>query len=288
MKTYWRVLSTLTLAVFFAVTPSSAAIVDLTTSGACTPITAANIASCSINGAVFTQAFTQPTGSGVIDPFVREQDSGINTGMNTDAPANTVYDDVAGSFTHSIKVNQFGIVSLLGTDYVRFLLDINETSGGDNEFLVLDSLKIVTSLNTPNYTTIGAATADAGADIYDLNPPNAGSGPNAVLLNYALNSGSGSGDMFMYVPASLFVGTGNNYLYLYSQFGNVATTGQPPGYDASDGFEEWSKVNADGGGAGGGNPVPEPSQLLSLLLVGIPVMIGYWRKNRAGSGSLTN
>jgi hypothetical protein len=235
---------------------------------------------------VFTQAFEQSTGTGVIDPFLRQQDNGVNTGMNSDAPTNTVYDNQPpANFTHSIHVNQFGLVQLFpgSGDYVRFLLDINESAGGGNEFLVLDSLKIVTSLNTPNYTTIGAATADPGTDIYDMNPPNAGSGPNYVKLNYALNSGSGSGDMFLYVPASLFAGTGNNFLYLYSQFGNVATTGLPAGYDSSAGFEEWARVNADGGGAGGpgGNPVPEPSQFLSLFVVGIPVLLGYWRKRHA-------
>jgi len=267
-----------------AVSPSRANVVDLTVAGNCTPITAGNLASCSIGTAVFTLAFQQSTGTGVIDPFVRQQDDGINTGMNTDA--NNVYDDLNGAFTHSIKVNQFGVLTNPlgnGIDYVRFLLDINEVASQGQEFLILDSLKIVTvdAAGGGSLTTIAAATANAGADIYDMNPPSAGSGPNGVKLNYNLNPGSGAGDMFVYIPASLFAGTGNNFLYLYSQFGNVTPFGLPQGYDTSDGFEEWSRVNADGGGAGGGNPVPEPSQFLSLFVVGIPVVIGYIRKRRA-------
>lgn len=281
MKKIQNVLSLGLFAAAFAVSPSSAAVLDLTTAGACTPITAANIAACSINGAVFTQAFTQSTGTGVIDPFLRSQDDGINTGMNTDA--NNVYDNLASGFTSSIHVNEFGIVSLLGTDYVRFLLDINEVATQGQEFLILDSLKIVTAVSNPSYTNITDATNDPGANIYDMNPV-AASGPNGVRLNYNLNPGSGAGDLFVYIPAISFAGTGNNYLYLYSQFGNVAAFANPPitaGYDASDGFEEWSRVIADGSGAGGGNPVPEPSQFLSLFVVGIPVVIGYIRKRRA-------
>src|ERR1044071_4374448 len=82
------------LAAMMAVSPSYAVVVDLTTAGACTPITLANIASCSINGAVYTQAFTQSTGTGVIDPFLREQATGVETGLNTDN--GTPYDDKAG------------------------------------------------------------------------------------------------------------------------------------------------------------------------------------------------
>jgi len=57
------------------------------------------------------------------------------------------------------------------------------------------------------------------------------SGDKLVRMDYSLASGSGSGDMFVYVKSSLFTGT-NPYVYLYSKFGN------PDGSDA--GFEEWA------------------------------------------------
>jgi hypothetical protein len=266
-------------AAVFAASPVSAVTVDLTTAGACTPITAANIASCSIGGAVFTQALTQPTGTGVTDSFDRLEDGGIEQGMNTDASG--VYDNKAGAFTHAIHVNEFGIVQLLGVDYVRFLLDINESSGHDNEFLVLDRLKIVTTPASGSFSTIEDAAAAPGPEIYELNAGNT-SGPNVVQLNYALNNGSGSGDMFIYIPASLFSGQGSNFLYLYSQFGNVnaVTPALPDGYSPDAGFEEWARVLADGGGAGG-DPVPEPSQLPGLLAAGIAIAIALRRRRAA-------
>jgi hypothetical protein len=45
-------------------------------------------------------------------------------------------------------------------------------------------------------------------------------GDNAVALNYALNTGSGSGDMFLYVPIAAFAGFGSgDDVTLYSHFG---------------------------------------------------------------------
>jgi hypothetical protein len=67
----------------------------------------------------------------------------------------------------------------------------------------------------------------AGLDpVFDLDA----SGDNAVLLDYRLNSGSGSGDMLLYVPDALF--TGGTNVYVYSKFGVE--------YASNAGFQEWS------------------------------------------------
>src|SRR5262249_1486704 len=59
-------------------------------------------------------------------------------------------------------------------------------------------------------------------------------GPSVVLLNSIFPSGSGQGDMFLDVPASLFTGP-NQFVYLYSHFG-----GEGGPYACNDGFEEWA------------------------------------------------
>ena len=80
---------------------------------------------------------------------------------------------------------------------------------------------------------------DAGEDSY-------------VLLNYKLNHGSGSGDMFAYVPDDLFVG--GSYVYLYSMFGvNNANTAD---------FEEWSIRLAGGDTPPTPPPVPVPGAVV--------------------------
>src|SRR6185295_10483637 len=79
--------------------------------------------------------------------------------------------------------------------------------------------------------------SDLGTPVYDMD-----SGADAsVKLNYALNRGSGSGDMLMYVPDSLFNPNAGAYVYLYSRLG------EPIPGDSSDvsngseaGFEEWA------------------------------------------------
>ena len=52
-------------------------------------------------------------------------------------------------------------------------------------------------------------------------------------LNYTLNSGSGSGDLWVFVKKSLFGGS-KSWVYLYSKFGD------PNGNN--DGYEEWATV----------------------------------------------
>jgi hypothetical protein len=80
---------------------------------------------------------------------------------------------------------------------------------------------------------------------------------NQIIIH--TGSGSGSGDMFLYVQRSLFVQDGSSYITLFSQFGT------PPGSQASnDGFEEWAvRRNV-------GSYVPLPSTL-ALLASALPV-----------------
>src|SRR5262249_57588914 len=54
-------------------------------------------------------------------------------------------------------------------------------------------------------------------------------------MNYRLNSGSGAGDVLVYVPDALLTAAGGNYVYLYSRFGDTA--------GANAGFEEWAVLN---------------------------------------------
>lgn len=252
--------------------PLSGSIVGSTTGGTAT--------------AVYTTNLSQPTGSGVIDPFVRINPGGsaiVEQGFNTDfRPLIGDLADVdnTATFTHSVKVNEFGtLINPLGDgiNYVRFLLDINESNGQNEELLVMNEFRVYTAAS-PNLNTNAAVFGSHL--IYNMrgNDPN-----NGVLLDYNNNSGSGSGDLYVYVPAALFAGLGNQYLYLYSKFGDNAASGSLPALDtdyrASDGYEEWARVSGDGGGTG--NEIPEPSQFLGILAIGGFSAVQYWRRRRA-------
>ena len=184
-----------------------------------------------VNGAIFTTSSSQSTGTGVIDPFVRLQDNGIADGYNSSVRPVMPDVNTSPTFTHDLLVGAVPEVTINGVIYYEFLLDINQTAA--SPLLSLDELQI--------YTRGSALTsADDLSDLtvassklrYDLD----GAGEQTVLLNYTLNNGSGSGDLFVYILKSAFGNASDSdYLYLYSSFGN---TGAP--YSENDGFEEWA------------------------------------------------
>ncbi|QWV95703.1 PEP-CTERM sorting domain-containing protein [Geomonas oryzisoli] len=84
-------------------------------------------------------------------------------------------------------------------------------------------------------------------------------------MNYDLNPGSGWGDIYMYVPTSLFTGK-SGYFTLYSEFEG-----------ANDGFEEWAAMTSNP------PPVPEPGTflLLGTGFLGLAVFSKRRRNNAA-------
>ena len=208
------------------------------------------------NGALYVWTDFSATGSGVIDAFLRIQNRGTEQGYNHSLGHNVPWDTKPGIHTHDIQMEDLVVKNITGVDYFEFLLDINESSGHDNELLSLDNIQI--------YTRSGAiSSADEGfSHLGDLRFNNDAGGDTTVLLNYNLNSGSGSGDMFLYVPVSLFAGAQpDDYVYFYSLFGNSN------GSDA--GFEEWAMLQPTGSGGSGGSGnqppvVPEPGTMLLM------------------------
>lgn len=243
--------------VFGALVPqgSQAVVVNLTSAGA----------SGSIGDAFFLQVPDQSTGTGVIDPFVRMQASGTERGFNTDyrpLTGDLANVNSSGQFTHSVRVNEFGVVDRGGIASYRFLLDINQTSA--NPYLSLDELKIYVA-DAPNLSSL-AQLGFVGTKLYDMDA----AGDSWVWLDYSLNAGSGSGDMFTYLPATLFSGYETKYLYLYSKFG--------VNYASNDGFEEWARV--DGEPLPPPPAVPEPATLF-LLGGGLAGAAALRRRRRA-------
>ncbi|HNY77583.1 MAG TPA: hypothetical protein PKI96_02160 [Sedimentisphaerales bacterium] len=191
---------------------------DLTRSGA----------SGYINGAYFVQGNFASAGTGAIDSFVRIQtNQAVERGFNTDARPLQFHENNSANFSRSLLLADVPIVSINGTDYREFLLDINEAKGSEKKekrFLSLDAIEIYLADvgNIGRYRNLGTA-------VYDLD---AGRGDNWIKLDAAVSKrpGSGSGDMLAYIPSALFVG--DDYVYLYSKFGeNCANHG---------GYEEWS------------------------------------------------
>jgi hypothetical protein len=171
----------------------------------------------------------------------------------------------ADQYTRALQLSEIPIVTLGGVQYRQFLLDINEDSGGNHELISLNQVQIFLSAADAGVSLTSSGTyptlAFAGANEIFRMSQNGGT-TYQVHLDYSLNAGSGSGDMFLYVANSLFSGAGTQFVTLYSQFGNPPASGN---YSTSDGFEEWAVLKAD-------NPPPPPPPVpepASLVLVGL-------------------
>lgn len=200
--------------------PSAAPTVDLTTAGA----------SGRINGAFFQQLEQQPSGSGVLQSFVRLKAPGnspLAQGYNTDARPLQFNENNSPVFTRSLPLASVPEVTYSGTKYREFLLDINQRSS--NPVLSLDELRFFTadSGNLKGYNTTAKTLAGHPA-VYDMGAD------NWVKLDARLSHGSGSSDMVLLVPSAAF--SGGTYVYLYSKFGVHCTS--------NGGYEEWASGQA--------------------------------------------
>jgi hypothetical protein len=180
-----------------------------------------------VAGAFFQQIDSQSTGSGLINPFLTIQKNKTEQGYNTDGSFEKGFDMTRDGFNRSLKLSEAPIVEINNTAYRQFLLDINEPNNKGDERLSLDSLKIYQA-GTSNIDSFAAI--QKSPLVYDL---------GAAWIGLAdLNSGSGSGDYFVYIPSADFsADTSLNYIYLYSQFGKHS------GWESSGGFEEWAVLN---------------------------------------------
>ena len=192
--------------------------------------------------AIFEFTQPQPTGTGVIQPFLRLQNDPSEQGYNTSGVTpGTPFDDKAGPWTHNLTFADLmtTAVTINGQNYFKLLLDINEP-GGSKSTISLDQLQFYTStqgsLTTTNLSLLGTLRYSFSAG-------------DQVLMDAARNHGSGSGDMYAYIPVSAFAGTAStDFVYMYCAFG---------GTDPSQGgFEEWALVV---------NPIPEASTFFPII-----------------------
>jgi hypothetical protein len=204
-----------------------------------------------IGGAIFQQGSAQPGGSHDFDAFVQLRDHHRSTqdqGYNTDA--RPVQFDASSSHrvTHSIRLSDVPLVNVKGVNYRVFQLDFSAKS----PLLSLDQLQIFLG-NTGNLTGYSGGQLAGLNPVYNMNA----TGANWVVLSTRLGHHH-SGQMLLYVPDSLFVGTaGDPYVYLYSQFGV---------HDGARGAtEQWGvqDVNAH---RHNDPPAPPPSSLSGTVL----------------------
>jgi len=222
-------------------------------------------------GAIYELANTHPAGTGVFLPFLSYQRKNDEEGINTSLLGNGqgVLDDKrVPQWTHDLHLNELGTVTRNGVTYYQFELDANETGSGNiNRLLSIDDIRIYTSATSPFTSSVSAGVGGLTTDSAVRTAVNSDAATLGVL-RYAQNadngtknwvlidasrategstSGSGSSDMAVLIPTSLFtLAGGNDFVTFYTLNGVHDTTGD----DSDAGFEEWrAKAGAvpDGG-----------------------------------------
>ncbi len=198
-------------------------VLDLTTAGS----------SGTRNGALFETNTVQPTGSGVIHSFVRiSSNDAVEQGYNTDGRPLQYDENNSATFTRSLPVADLQIVTKGGVDYYAFLLDINQKNSAGDSLLNLNDLQVYRG-DAPDLLGFTPGTGFGAHSTLVYNIDVGPDGDSGLLMDYNLNSGSGSGDVWAFIPTAKFTGT-NPYVYLYSKFGVPNPN--------NDGYEEWAAV----------------------------------------------
>jgi hypothetical protein len=220
---------------------AQATVLDLGTSGSGT-----------VNGALFQTNNDHPTGTGVYDPFLTIQNTPWEQGYNSSVGNfDTKREPV---WNHEIQFSNLQVTTINGTAYFGFSIDVNEPNGA-KAGISLDAFSVYTSSTLQNSTSTNSSgyfNGSLGALRYSL-------GANQVLYTDA-NTGSGGGDINVYIPVSAFAGTqASDYVYLYQRWGNSDTS------TSNGGFEETALIR-------GLAPVPEMSAIFPII--GLLVAVG--------------
>lgn len=215
--------------------------------------------------AIIADHFTQPTGTGVFQPFLTIDANGqtstgnkrIEQGYNTDGFANLYLDQHRPQWNNLLKLGDLAQIDVSGNLYYAFLLDANEP--GQNKGLIsVDNIRIYTSANDGTSMVADDLTKldDLGTLRWAMNNPtqNANGSFNNdtwVKLNalqenveagdHVSNGGSGKSDLVAYIPVTAFVGAqATDYVWFYNL--NGVHYSAEKGLAAESGFEEWRAV----------------------------------------------
>ena len=191
------------------------------------------------------------TGTGVINPFLSLQADPSEQGYNTNAGDFDTKRN--GQYTTDLMVGDLKLASN-NINYVSFLIDVNQNNNATK--ISLDRLMIWTSPTAMSSSAVdanGNFIGSLGTLRYDLDSTANGGSSNSVLYIDGL-SGSGAGDIRVFIPRSVFAGLAlDQYIYMYQQWGTT------PGYETNGGFEETLSF--------GTIVIPEATSLIPLGLV---------------------
>jgi hypothetical protein len=233
------------------------------------------------SGVIYSTIDTLPAGTGVFDPFLTYQHKETEQGYNTSQGGSGqgfLDDKRVTQWTHDLHVGDLAVITRAnGLQYYAFELDANETGAGNkNRLLSIDDIRIYTHKDDrAGLVQDDATKVDLLGNLVYAQNATLGVKDNYVLIDASNSeggqtSGSGSSDMILYVPKSLFDAVqghaASDYLYFYTI--NGAHDEADNTIDSEAGFEEWRAVVGVQAVPDSGNTVT----LLGLSLLGFGIL----------------
>jgi hypothetical protein len=210
-------------------------------------------------------------GKGHYDSFLRFNDRFSQEGFNTDyrengrAPLDATS---APGGDHALRLGSLQTVTVEGTEYYAFRLDVHGPASSRLEDLTLDALRFYVA-DRGDIESLSALASEGNLrwDMGAMGVGRLGLGPDRLAR------GSGHDWTDILIPRSAFAGADpSKYLYLYSKFGAASGDGgeRPSHGTAQGGFQEWHAYVEP-------PPVAEPGTLL-LVATGLFGAALAWRK----------
>jgi hypothetical protein len=226
--------------------------------------------------AIVADHWSQPTGTGVFNPFLTLRNADgkakIEQAYNADGHNALYMDGHRPHWNTQLRVGDLASIAINNVNYFAFILDSNEP-GADKSLMSIDNIRIYTSA-TDNTASVQNNLGNLdllGSLRWAMNDPT--KNPDTtynidtwIKLDSAqenvshgnANGGSGQADMVVYVPQAAFAGASStDYVWFYNLNGVHYTVD----YDlaAQAGFEEWSAV------VGPQSSVPDGGSTVALL-----------------------
>ena len=166
----------------------------------------------SVGGTALFQAIKLgPTGTGVFQPFLREQQHGNNT-TELAYNSNVITDDAKPpvNFTHDLPFSALARVTIGGTDYFQFYLDMAQSGSSPT----IDLTRFDLGIGPASQSVVGATTAPTFTLL-------AWSLGNHDILMTDVNPGNGFADVRIDIPVAAFGNTTTGNVILYAGFTNA-------------------------------------------------------------------
>jgi len=202
-------------------------------------------------------------------------EDGYNRAVTTNKNGSTFNESISNGFDPLLRLGELLEVN----GYYFFALDTNENNNATDKWISLDEIQVYvggsvdpdTLPNTPS--TLGSL----GTKVWDLQGEQTDGSHNTIMLNDTLQSGSGTDNMHLLLPTSIFSGfAADSYIYMYVSHGVLGTQDSPTGqvfdgFDISGGFEEWSTFTNTSGNPPEiiDYPIPEPSGAALVIITSI-------------------